>query len=161
MEDVDHTISWRKQGRYRDEPVTVRWALDGGVTWEFNTTETHAIFNPQRIVRELYRDVIRQSLGGSQAASNNSSYSVRDAVPLYSLYNTVSNMVEITLPVAADRKVNSSSRADSVPYIRSDRFIVASSLAEKFLEGQRRLSHEERRTWRLGVGVAVGLGCPS
>ncbi|KAK7965885.1 uncharacterized protein PG986_000162 [Apiospora aurea] len=160
-EDVDHAISWRKQGRYRDDPATVRWALGGGVGWELNTTETHAIFNPQRIGRELYRDVVRESLGGSRAPNNNnssSSYDVRDAVVLYSPSNTVFNVVEPMLPAAARSGANYSA-GENVPYIWSDRFIVASSLAEKFFEGAEAAQpHKRARDVEAGgAGLDGGL----
>ncbi|KAK8043131.1 hypothetical protein PG994_013614 [Apiospora phragmitis] len=181
MENFNHTISWRKQGRYKDDPVTVRWALGGDVRWELSksdqprisllipqclrhggttdTTETHAIFNPGRIVRELYQDVLSESHGGSKT-NNNSSYSFSDALALYGPYNTVSNTVEIRLPAAADPKAYHNSQ-DNVPYILSDQFMVAPSYAGKFLDAQKKLGHkEEHKKWRLGVGIAVGLGVP-
>ncbi|KAK7924312.1 hypothetical protein PG985_006366 [Apiospora marii] len=158
MANFNHTISWRKQAQYQDDPVTVRWRLGADVKWEINTTETQVTFRPERIVSDLYRDVVGEPLGGAQ--TNNSSYNVSDAVALCSPYNTMTNAFEIMLPAAAGSAGNYASR-DDVPSIWSDLFIVASSNHGRYLDAQKTLGHkEEHKKWRLGVGIGVGLGVP-
>ncbi|KAK7915210.1 hypothetical protein PG985_012913 [Apiospora marii] len=141
MEDVDHTISWKVQPNRRDMPVRVQWQLGKGLTWEVNTTETQVKFNPRNILK-----AIAPGLPDTGNATT--------ARAAYNIYNSMGNIITVDQPDLA----KPGKRLD---YDMSSQFIVASYWTEKFLDAQNRIGHEEEyNKWKLGVGIAVGLGAP-
>ncbi|KAK8071746.1 hypothetical protein PG996_005094 [Apiospora saccharicola] len=72
----------------------------------------------------------------------------------YNIFNSMTNTIHIEQPDPA----NSS---EIINQSMSNQFIVASYWTKKFLDAQNRIGHEEEYDkWKLGVGIAVGLGVP-
>ncbi|KAK8123148.1 hypothetical protein PG984_011818 [Apiospora sp. TS-2023a] len=140
MENVDHIISWKVHPQYREVPVHVQWVLGNNVTWEVNTTDTQVKFNPRNILNELAPGLPDTGNATTAGAS-------------YDVFNSMLNSITIYQPQSAE--------TDGERVDMSSQFIVASYWTKRFLDAQNRIGHEEEyNKWKLGVGIAVGLGVP-
>ncbi|KAI0379651.1 hypothetical protein F5Y04DRAFT_282739 [Hypomontagnella monticulosa] len=145
LENKKFTISWKTRPQKKDVPVRVQWAIDGGATWEKNTTDSQVAFHPSEILA---------SLPWPSAPDLTTSKATFDVM------NDITNVITISQPWPEDESQSLNPKVNQF-MDTSDRFIIGLDLMERFLTAQNDIGHrDEYNRWKVGVGIGVGVGVP-